>query len=157
MISYSQKCLFLEKFLETGNLVKKVLKKLLTFWKDTKAHNLNCTITALGDILWWQSTWKCLHIIYHCPFTKVIISYFMTTIRIFTGINLKVSIGMIITNTIPRGIRNRLGRKVGKKAIRLIIILLAIAKKYIYNAYYKLEANVSNSEIYFAFQNFLDY
>ena len=57
---------------------------------------------------------------------------------------------MIITNTIPLGIRNRLGRKVGKKAIRLIIILLAIAKKYIYNAYYKREANVTNSEIYLA-------
>ena len=79
----------------------------------------------------------------------------MTTIRIFTGTDLKVSIRMMITNTLPNGIRNRLGRKVGKKAIRLIIILLAIAKKYIYNAYYKREANFSNSKIYFALkQNF---
>ena len=61
----------------------------------------------------------------------------------------------MITNTLPRGIRNRLGRKVGKKAMRLIIILLAIAREYIYNAYYKRDANVLNSEIYFALkQNF---
>ena len=37
----------------------------------------------------------------------------------------------------------------------MILILLAIARKYIYNAYYKRDTNISNSEIFYALkQNF---
>ena len=71
----------------------------------------------------------------------------MITIRIVTGTDFKININTIITNTLPRGLKNKIGRKVGKNLIKLIFILLAIARKYLYNAFYKRDMSISSYKI----------